>query len=180
MHTRGIQQSIVDLNLGVQPDLSIVDGSVGQDGDGPLYGHAADLGVLVAGRDSLAIDLVCCDLVKVDPKTIGHFRLGLSQLGPRTPRLLGDAISLARPYELPRVKPLYRFIFWLMYPLDYPYHRLTGEHLCTALYHTGLVGTRPEIVADACTHCGICVEACPLPNVIDLKTLKAFLKKQER
>ena len=68
--------------------------------------------------------------------------------------------------------PVYRFAFWLMYPLDYPYHRLTGNHLCTSLYHTGLVGTRPRILEDACTRCGICVETCPLPNVIDLKTLR--------
>jgi uncharacterized protein (DUF362 family)/Pyruvate/2-oxoacid:ferredoxin oxidoreductase delta subunit len=172
MHTRGIQQCIVDLNRGLRPDLSIVDGSVGQDGDGPLYGHAADLGLLVAGRDSLAVDLTCCRLVKVDPMTIGHLRLGLAQLGPRQPRLLGDPVVPAAPFALPRVPPLYRFVFWLMYPLDYPYHRLTGTHLCTALYNSGLVGTRPQIVKEACTQCGICVQTCPLPNVIDLATLR--------
>ena len=172
MHTLGIQQCIVDMNRGLAPALSIVDGSVGQDGDGPLYGHAADLGLLVAGRDSLAVDLVCCQLVQVDPLSIGHLRLGLAQLGPRHPRLLGDTIVQAAPFAVPRVHPLYRFVFWLMYPLDYPYHRLTGKHLCTALYNTGLVGTRPQIVKEACTHCGICVQTCPLPNVIDLTTLR--------
>jgi ferredoxin len=172
MHTFGIQQSIVDLNRGVRPDLSIVDGSVGQDGDGPLYGHAADLGVLVAGRDSLAVDLTCCRLVHVDPMTISHLRLGVAQLGPRQPRLLGDPVVPEVPFALPRVHPLYRFVFWLMYPLDYPYHRLTGQHLVTALYHSGLVGTRPQILKEVCTHCGICVQTCPLPNVIDLTTLR--------
>src|SRR5439155_1250828 len=37
MHMLGIQQCIVDMNRGLAPALSIVDGSVGQDGDGPLY-----------------------------------------------------------------------------------------------------------------------------------------------
>src|SRR6266699_2984800 len=50
MHTFGIDQSIVDMNRGIKPDLTIVDGSVGQDGEGPLYGDKADLQVLVAGR----------------------------------------------------------------------------------------------------------------------------------
>jgi ferredoxin len=149
-----------------------VDGSVGQDGDGPLYGHAANLGVLVAGRDSLAVDLTCCRLVQVDPLTIRHLRLGMVQLGPRQPRLLGDPVVPALPFALPRVHPLYRFAFWLMYPLDYPYQRLTGKHLCTALYNTGLVGTRPQIVKEACTQCGLCVQTCPLPKVIDLTTLR--------
>jgi uncharacterized protein (DUF362 family)/Pyruvate/2-oxoacid:ferredoxin oxidoreductase delta subunit len=172
MHTLGIQQCIVDMNRGLAPALSIVDGSVGQDGDGPLYGHAANLGLLVAGRDSLAVDLTCCHLVQVDPLTVGHLRLGLAQLGPRQPQLLGDTVVPAGPFAVPRVPPLYRFVFWLMYPLDYPYHRLTGTHLCTALYQSGLVGTRPQIVKEACTHCGLCVQACPLPNVIDLATLR--------
>ena len=172
MHTFGIQQSIVDLNRGVRPDLNIVDGSVGQEGEGPLYGHPANLGALVAGRDSLAVDLTCCRLVQVDPRAIGHLSRGLAQMGPRQPRLLGDPVVPAAPFAVPRVPPLYRFVFWLMYPLDYPYQRLTGTHLCTALYNTGLVGTRPQIVKEACTQCGICVQACPLPNVIDLTTLR--------
>jgi uncharacterized protein (DUF362 family)/ferredoxin len=172
MHTLGIQQCIVDMNLGLRPDLNIVDGSVGQDGDGPLYGDAAHLGVLVAGRDTLAVDLVCCRIVGIDPQTIGHLRLGQRQLSSRRPRLLGDDIQRARPYRLPQVASLYRFAFWLMYPLDYPYARLTGAHLCADLYRTGLVGTRPQIVAERCTRCGACVDACPLPSVIDLATLQ--------
>jgi uncharacterized protein (DUF362 family)/ferredoxin len=172
MHTLGIQQCIVDLNRGIRPDLNIVDGSVGQDQDGPLYGRPADLGVLVAGRDSLTVDLASCRLVNVDPRSIGHLRLALEQFGPRAPRVIGDEIEPRARFELPRVQPLYRFAFWMMYPLDYPFHRFTGEHLVTAMYHTGLVGTRPYIQKDSCTRCGACVQACPLPNVIDLTSLR--------
>jgi uncharacterized protein (DUF362 family)/ferredoxin len=180
MHTLGIQQCIVDLNRGVRPDLNIVDGSVGQDGDGPLYGRAAHLGVLVAGRDSLSVDLACCQLAGVRPDGIGHFRLGLEQLGERNPHLIGDPIEAIKAYDLPRVPPLYQFAFWLMYPLDYPFHRLTGRHLCTVLYETGLIGTRPRIVEAACTRCGACVDACPLPNVIDLGSLRVDSRTCQR
>src|SRR5947208_1278071 len=50
MHTLGIDQCIVDMNRGIRPDLTIVDGSVGQDGEGPLHGDRADLQVWIAGR----------------------------------------------------------------------------------------------------------------------------------
>jgi len=174
MHTLGIDQCIVDMNLGIKPDLTIVDGSVGQDGEGPLYGDKADLQVLVAGRDSLAVDLVCCQLVGVKPRAIPHLKLALEQIGKPSWTLTGEDVGVIKKFRLPEVKPLYRFIFWLMYPLDYPYTWISerGKHLCTTLYGTGLVGTRPQIKEEQCTRCGVCVETCPLPNVIDLKTLK--------
>jgi len=174
MHTLGIDQCIVDMNLGIKPDLTIVDGSVGQDGEGPLYGDKADLQVLVAGRDSLAVDLVCCQIVGVKPRAIPHLKLALEQIGKPSWTLTGEDVGVIKKFRLPEVKPLYRFIFWLMYPLDYPYTWISerGKHLCTTLYGTGLVGTRPQIKEEQCTRCGVCVETCPLPNVIDLKTLK--------
>lgn len=182
MHTFGIDQSIVDMNRGIQPDLTIIDGSVGQDGEGPLYGEKADLQVLVGGRDSLAVDLVCCQIVGVKPRAIPHLKLALAQMGKPSWRLVGEDVGVIKQFRLPQQKTLYRLIFWLMYPLDYPYSRVAerGKHLCTTLYGTGLVGTRPHIKEEKCTHCGICVEACPLPQVIDLKTLKVDYKTCQR
>ena len=176
MHTLGIDQCIVDMNRGIRPDLTIVDGSVGQDGEGPLYGDRADLQVLIAGRDSLAVDLVCCQVVGIKPQDIPHLKLALEQLGKPSWRTcwINSHVEVIKKFRLPVQKPLYRFIFWMMYPLDYPYSWIAerGKHFCTLLYSTGLVGTRPQIKEENCTRCGICVEACPLPDVIDLKSLK--------
>ena len=188
MHTLGIDQCIVDMNRGIRPDLTIVDGSVGQDGEGPLYGDRADLQVLIAGHDSLAVDLVCCQVVGIKPQDIPHLKLALEQLGKPQWTLVGDVegpvwgtgngfiqhVEVIKKFRLPVQKPLYRFIFWMMYPLDYPYSWIAerGKHFCTLLYSTGLVGTRPQIKEESCTRCGICVAACPLPDVIDLKSLK--------
>jgi Pyruvate/2-oxoacid:ferredoxin oxidoreductase delta subunit len=182
MHTLGIAQCIVDMNRGIKPDLTIVDGSVGQDGEGPLYGQKADLQVLVAGRDSLAVDLVCCQLVGIKPRAIPHLKLALEQLGQPSLNLVGEDVGVIKQFRLPEQKTLYRFIFWLMYPLDYPYSWIAerGKHFCTTLYSTGLVGTRPQIHEASCTRCGICVETCPLPNVIDLKTLQVNYKTCQR
>ena len=176
MHTLGIDQCIVDMNRGIRPDLTIVDGSVGQDGEGPLYGDRADLQVLIAGRDSLAVDLVCCQVVGIEPQDIPHLKLALEQLGKPSWRTCwtNPHVDVIKKFRLPVQKPLYRFIFWMMYPLDYPYSWIAerGKHFCTLLYSSGLVGTRPQIKEESCTRCGFCVEACPLPDVIDLKSLK--------
>ena len=182
MHTVGIAQCIVDMNRGIKPDLTIVDGSVGQDGEGPLYGDKADLQVLVAGRDSLTVDLVCCQLVGIKPRDIRHLKLALEQLGTPSWTLVGEDVGVIKQFRLPEQKTLYRFIFWLMYPLDYPYSWIAehGRHFCTTLDSTGFVGTRPQIDEASCTHCGIGVETCPLPDVIDLKTLKVNYKTCQR
>ena len=182
MHTLGIAQCIVDMNRGIKPDLTIVDGSVGQDGEGPLYGEQADLNVLVAGRDSLAVDVACCQLVGVQPRAVPHLKLALAQLGKPSFTLESEVVGTIKQFRLPQQKPLYRFIFWLMYPLDYPYSWIAerGKHFCTTLYGTGIVGTRPQIQEANCTRCGMCVEACPLPNVIDLKTLRVNPKTCQR
>jgi len=174
MHVLGIAQCIVDMNRRIKPDLTIVDGSVGQDGEAPLYGDNADLKVLVAGRDSLAVDLVCCGLVGIKPRDVPYLKLALKQMGVPVWITVGEDPGVIKEFRLPKRKTLYRLLYRLMYQLDYPYNLIAehGSHLCTALYSTGLVGTRPHINKTRCTRCGICVEACPLPEVIDLKTLK--------
>src|SRR5436305_5796888 len=182
MHAFDIHQCIVDMNLGIKPDLNIVDGSVGQDGEGPLYGDAANLQVLVAGRNSLAVDLACCELVDVDPRAILHLRLALEQWGKPWWTQVGDDPGVIKHFSLPPKKRLYNTAFQVMFWLDYPYTLFAkrGKHMVTTLYKTGLVGTRPIISAEKCTHCGVCVDTCPLPNVIDLKALKIDARGCER
>ena len=43
LHQHGIDDSIVDLVATVRPGLTIVDGIVGMEGDGPDHGHAKGL-----------------------------------------------------------------------------------------------------------------------------------------
>ena len=182
MHAFDIDQSIVDMNLGIKPDLNIVDGSVGQDGEGPLYGDKADLQVLVAGRDALAVDLACCQMVGVKPRDIPHLRGALEQMGKPTWTLVGEDVGVIKKFQLPPKKKLYNAAFRAMFWLDYPYTLFAerGKHMVTSLYKTGIVGTRPQIIEEKCTRCGVCVDACPLPNVIDLKTLKVNPRTCER
>ena len=60
--------------------------------------------------------LVCCRLVQVDPLTIGHLGLGVTQLRPRLPHLVGEPVDPRPPLALPRVRSLYRFAFCVRTP----------------------------------------------------------------
>src|SRR5262249_7540862 len=76
LHWRGIDNSIVDIALTRTPDLAIVDGIVGMEGDGPLNGTAKPFGALIMGPDLLAVDATCCRLMCLDPMQIAYLLLG--------------------------------------------------------------------------------------------------------
>jgi uncharacterized protein (DUF362 family) len=63
LHWHGIERSIVDIATTVQPDLAVVDGIVGMDGDGPLWGRPVDSGVVVVGDALASVDATCCRLM---------------------------------------------------------------------------------------------------------------------
>ena len=117
LHWRGIDNSIVDIALTRTPDLAMVDGIIGMEGDGPLNGTAKPIGALVMGNDLLAVDATCCRLMMLDPERLGYLVLGaakkLGLLKATEIQQIGEAIeSLAKGFEtVPhfeaiRIKPL--------------------------------------------------------------------------
>jgi uncharacterized protein (DUF362 family) len=113
LHWRGINQSIVDIALTRTPELAIVDGILGMEGDGPLNGTPRALGALVMGSDLVAVDATCCRLMQLDPMRVGYLRLAyhkkLGLLHEGEIRQLGEQVSgLAQPFEtLPQFRELY-------------------------------------------------------------------------
>lgn len=104
LHWRGIDNSIVDIALTRTPDLAIVDGIIGMEGDGPLNGPPKPMGVLVMGTDLLAVDATCCRLMKLDPQKVGYLVLGhrkkLGLLGENQIQQLGETIAgRAKPFD---------------------------------------------------------------------------------
>jgi uncharacterized protein (DUF362 family) len=104
LHWRGIDHSIVDIALTRTPELAIVDGIVGMEGDGPLNGSPRPMGVLVMGGDPLATDATCCRLMQLDPEKIAYLVLGhrrrLGHLHAARIEQIGEAIeALAQPFE---------------------------------------------------------------------------------
>lgn len=51
---------------GVRPDLAVIDGLEGMEGEGPIWGTGVDSRVAVVSTDWLACDRVCCELVGVE------------------------------------------------------------------------------------------------------------------
>ena len=104
LHWRGIDNSIVDIALTRTPDLAIVDGIVGMEGDGPLNGTPVNTGVIVMGTDLVAVDATCCRLMELDPARVAYLVMGnmkkLGQLAEPQIKQLGDTVAeRSKPYE---------------------------------------------------------------------------------
>jgi uncharacterized protein (DUF362 family)/Pyruvate/2-oxoacid:ferredoxin oxidoreductase delta subunit len=62
---------LLDLAYFVRPRLSIVDGVLGLEGDGPgTSGHPRHLGLLLAGADPVTVDVACCRIADIDPAKV--------------------------------------------------------------------------------------------------------------
>jgi uncharacterized protein (DUF362 family) len=97
LHWRGIDNSIVDIALTRTPDLAIVDGIIGMEGDGPLNGTPVNTGVLVTGTDLVAVDATCCRLMQLDPARVAYLVMGsvkkLGHLAEAQIKQIGDTIA---------------------------------------------------------------------------------------
>ncbi|HZT30630.1 MAG TPA: DUF362 domain-containing protein [Bryobacteraceae bacterium] len=75
LHWAGIHECIADLHVAFPRQFALVDGIVGMEGNGPIQGTPRRAGVLVAGRDVVAVDATCCRIMGIDPLKIGYLRL---------------------------------------------------------------------------------------------------------
>jgi uncharacterized protein (DUF362 family) len=77
LHRLGIEECIVDVYSVIKPGFHLVDGLVALEGDGPNHppGKPLSLGLLVAGRDGIAVDIVCAKIMGINPKEVKHLML---------------------------------------------------------------------------------------------------------
>ncbi|MDP6665198.1 MAG: DUF362 domain-containing protein [SAR202 cluster bacterium] len=74
-----INLSLVRLNRAAPPQLAVIDGVVGMEGNGPVDGTAISSGVALAGTNSIAVDRVGAEVMGFDTRSIGYLTY-LSQM----------------------------------------------------------------------------------------------------
>jgi len=103
LHWAGIHECIADLHAAFPRQFAIVDGIVGMEGNGPIQGSAKNVGVLVAGKDPIAVDATCCRIMQIDPLRIGYLQLagGEARLAERNIVQAEESIAaVSTPFEL--------------------------------------------------------------------------------
>ena len=75
LHWRGIENSIVDINVALKPHFAIVDGIEAMEGDGPLRGQTVHAGVIIAGDNLTAVDATATRVMGLYPERVKHLRM---------------------------------------------------------------------------------------------------------
>jgi len=87
-HRLGLDLAIVDLNSVIRPSYAVIDGTVGMEGLWQYPQDRREVGVVIAGRDPLAVDIVGTSLMGIDPHQVMHLSY-LAQQEGRTVDLEG-------------------------------------------------------------------------------------------
>jgi uncharacterized protein (DUF362 family) len=72
IHINGINPTILGLYQSLPPVVSIIDGIIGMEGNGPLFGKPVQHGLLAVGSDPLAVDIICAQLMGFSIDSIAH------------------------------------------------------------------------------------------------------------
>jgi uncharacterized protein (DUF362 family) len=84
------------------PDLVLIDGFIGMEGKGPLFGDPIEVGVAIASTDCIAADRVGTDVMGHDFDKVGHLvhcanaKMGEGDISKIN--VLGDKITACRKY----------------------------------------------------------------------------------
>jgi uncharacterized protein (DUF362 family) len=102
-HFFGIAGSVVDLNSVVKPHLSIADGTVAGEGDGPMANEPVGFETLLVGTDNRIVDAVCARVMGFEPDEIEILKICNDRWGALPAadiEVVGETISqTARPFK---------------------------------------------------------------------------------
>lgn len=153
-HKGNIHEAIVSIFHFLQKEkrlLSVVDGIVALEGkNGPTVGNPVHIGLIVMGKDIVAVDSTCIRVMGANPEDIPHIKLaathGLGSL--ENIRILGKGIEeVKRNFVFPDLK------------------KLRGGSLRAKL-HEKLFKKYPYMASrNKCTLCMGCVNICPTESV---------------
>lgn len=131
----------------MKPALTIVDGIIGMEGDGPQSGSPRELGFVMTGTDCVAIDRVICEMLRCD---ISKFhvlslaeKLNIGVTDLKKIEILGNALS---DFDIHNFKTPSRSQFAA---------KILYTHFRDFLTDT------PIIDSAICKKCGDCMRICP-------------------
>jgi len=154
--------ALVDLFEKIKPAVTIADAVIAMEGKGPVGGELRDMGLILASKDTVALDAVCSKIMGFEPLDIPTTRIanqkGLGEADIGKIDILGENLPEYKDFKHPaRTSSILNKMPLFFRPLLRPV--------------IGLIKVRPKINAKKCVKCMICVNSCPA-KAIDGKSFK--------
>jgi len=155
-------EALVDLFEKIKPAVTIADAVTAMEGQGPAGGQLRDLGLILASKDTVALDAVCSKIIGFEPLDIPTTRIadqrGLGEADIGKIDILGGNLPVCKDFKHPSgITSMINRMPLLFSPLLRPL--------------IGLIKVRPKIDGKKCVKCMICVNSCPT-KAIDGKSFK--------
>lgn len=160
---------LVDLCECVKPELSIMDGIWGMEGNGPTSGTARHIGLVMAAANPHALDLAACRIINYEPDEVTTLKEGIVRgLIPDSAdklEIIGENIEelVIKDY----VKPESHFNLLKLLNLPSSINSVVEN----------LLSSRPKPDYSMCTGCGECARDCPT-KVISMENGKPVIDKK--
>jgi uncharacterized protein (DUF362 family)/NAD-dependent dihydropyrimidine dehydrogenase PreA subunit len=143
---------LVDLNNFVKPCLNIMDGITGMEGNGPQNGDIKNANIISASYDSLAMDIVLCKLIEVDPLGVVTNKVALKK---KDKQFMNDISIVGEKLENVKVPFKQKSSISVTYMLP--------KGVAKLINHT--LSARPIINSKKCKACGECIKICPAKTI---------------
>jgi uncharacterized protein (DUF362 family) len=93
-HAKGISKVVVDINTVLHPAITVIDGFVGMEGNGPIDGTPVQMNLIIAGTDPVATDATAAQIMGFNPHEIKHIRKAYEKgLGKVDAKIIGEKIE---------------------------------------------------------------------------------------
>jgi len=147
-HDRALfARMLLDVYRAGAPQLSLLDGVWGMDGQGPSSGRARPVGFLAASADGLALDAAVARLLGCEPLDLPVPAAATEDrarwLEPELVGARADDLAVG-DFALPTTRSF----------------RVMGPRVFVPFLRRWLTD-RPEVLDDRCTGCGRCAQVCP-------------------
>ena len=154
-------EALVDICSYVSPSLTIMDGVIGMEGEGPTAGVPRKIGVLLGSESPYAIDVVACNIINLDPNKVPTVQRCVER--EFIEKDFSDVCVLGEKVEDKVIKdfkiPSNRSISFL---------RGIVPKSIEIFVNKKLAG-KPVINYKECVKCGECSRVCP-PKVISMES----------
>jgi uncharacterized protein (DUF362 family)/NAD-dependent dihydropyrimidine dehydrogenase PreA subunit len=133
-----------------RPQLTILDGVVGMDGDGPSAGKPRKMDLVMAGTDAVAIDACAAKIMGIAPLDVAvtkeAYNAGLGEADLARIEIIGDRIEdfIAKDFKMPQTT-FFKFI---------------PKGVMNSV--AAMIRFKPYIDPGLCKRCNLCKVTCPM------------------